>query len=283
MQNIALVTCSKYPDLTENDRILISLFQNKNFEVAIEIWDNPEVNWEKYDLVLIRSTWDYYLKIDEFKEWVSSFRNSKSQFLNPSSIVLNNFHKFYLHNLIEKGISVIPTLFSFQELDLEMLKSWNKIVVKPAVSAGSYLTEIWDRKDINKQQLENKIKEGDWLFQPFMEEITELGEISLIFFGGKFSHAIQKIPRKGDFRVQKQFGSTYTPYIPSKQQLETAKNILTVASEKTPLYARVDGILKNSEFLLMEIEMIEPDLYFEHSNGSAERFVNTLIEYIGYK
>lgn len=276
MPKIAIATYNKLPDLTENDRLLIPLLERKGFDVHPEIWDNPKVDWRIYDIVLIRSTWDYYLKPEAFKNWVSQFINLNTKLINSPDIILKNSHKFYLKELADKGVSIIPTVFFSEKIELEKVKIWEKIVIKPAVSAGSHETEIFETTKLTQEVLDNKISTGDWLAQPFLEEIKEEGEISMLFFGGNFSHAIQKVPKSGDFRVQKQFGAQYLKYEPTNELLDIAKNIVKIAG-KNSVYARIDGVMTNNGFLLMEVEMIEPDLFFEHAPEGPNRFVEAMM------
>jgi len=256
--------------------LLIPILERKGFEVNPEIWDNPEVDWGNYDIVLIRSTWDYYLKPAAFKNWVSQFLSSKTKLINSPEIVLKNSHKFYLKELADKGVSIIPTIFSSEKIELETLKMWEKIVIKPAVSAGSHETEIFETTKLTQEVLDNKTRTGDWLVQPFLGEIKEAGEISMLFFGGKFSHAIQKVPKSGDFRVQKQFGANYLKFKPSNELLILAKNIVEIAGKES-VYARIDGVITQNGFLLMEVEMIEPDLFFEYTPDGPMRFVEEVL------
>lgn len=277
MLKIAIATYNKLPDLTENDRLLIPIFEAKGHTIVPEIWDNPEVDWTTYDLVLIRSTWDYYLKPEAFKNWISKFENSKTRLINSPKIVLKNSHKFYLKELSEKGVNIIPTLFSSDKIELQTTKTWEKVVIKPAVSAGSHETEIFKTAKLSQEVLDTKIGDGDWLIQPFLEEIKSAGEISMLFFGGEFSHAIQKVPKSGDFRVQKQFGAQYLNYEPTVELISIAKNIVEIAGKEST-YARIDGVMTQNGFLLMEVEMIEPDLFFEHAPEGPSRFVEAVIK-----
>ncbi|MCP9755807.1 hypothetical protein EGI26_11635 [Lacihabitans sp. CCS-44] len=277
MLKIGIATYNKLPNLTENDRLLIPIFEAKGHKIVPEIWDNPEVKWDTYDLVVVRSTWDYYLKPVAFKNWISQFVNSKTRLINSPEIVLKNSHKFYLKELSKKGVNIIPTLFSSEKIELETIKFWEKVVIKPAVSAGSHETEVFETADLTQDILDSKIETGDWLIQPFLEEIKSAGEISMLFFGGEFSHAIQKIPKSGDFRVQKQFGAQYLNYEPSRELISTAKNIVEI-TEKKSTYAHIDGVMTKNGFFLMEVEMIEPDLFFEHAPEGPNRFVEAVLK-----
>jgi glutathione synthase/RimK-type ligase-like ATP-grasp enzyme len=280
MPKIAIATYEKSPDLNDNDRLMLPILEEKGFSVSPEIWDNTKVDWKSFDLVIIRSTWDYYLKPNEFRNWVSQFVDSKTRLINPPEIVLKNSHKFYLKELAEKGVGIIPTIFLSEKIELEKLNVWKKVVIKPAVSAGSHETEVFETANLTQEILDKKIGTGDWLIQPFLEEIKDAGEISMLFFGGELSHAIQKVPKSGDFRVQKQFGAQYLNYEPTNELLNIAKNILEIAG-KNSVYARIDGVMTQKGFLLMEVEMIEPDLYFEHAPEGPHRFVEAVLEKFG--
>jgi glutathione synthase/RimK-type ligase-like ATP-grasp enzyme len=276
MPKIAIATYEKSPDLNDNDRLMLPILEEKGFSVSPEVWDNPKVDWKSFDLVIIRSTWDYYLKPNEFRNWVSQFIDSKTRLINSPEIVLKNSHKFYLKELAEKGVGIIPTIFLSEQIELEKLNIWKKVVIKPAVSAGSHETEVFETANLTQEILDNKIETGDWLIQPFLEEIQDAGEISMLFFGGNLSHAIQKVPKSGDFRVQKQFGAQYLKYEPTNELLDIGKNILGIAG-KNSVYARIDGVITQKGFLLMEVEMIEPDLYFEHAVDGPNRFVEAVL------
>ena len=276
MPKIAFATYSELPNLTENDRLLIPIFEANGYAVYAEIWDNPSVDWTIYDAVLIRSTWDYYLKPLAFQNWISKFQTSKTKLFNSPEIILKNSHKFYLKELNEKGVAIIPTLFSSEKIELETLRKWEKVVIKPAVSAGSHETAIFETATLTQEIFDSKISYGDWLIQPFLSEIQDAGELSMMFFGGQFSHAIQKVPKSGDFRVQKQFGAKYLKFEPNEAIIAVAANIVEIAGKES-VYARVDGIMTKNGFLLMEVEMIEPDLFFEYASDGPARFVEVVL------
>ncbi|WP_299519579.1 hypothetical protein, partial [uncultured Flavobacterium sp.] len=202
--------------------------------------------------------------------------------LNPISIIKKNKHKFYLKELEKEGISILPTIFleknSTSNLRDLIPESWEKIVIKPAFSAGSYLTKLIDLSELESIQTEFKqhFETKDFLLQEFRPEIKELGETSFIFFDGKFSHAVNKKPVENDFRVQIQYGGKYTLIQPNDDLLQQAELVLSKIPEKL-LYARVDGIVIDNKLHLMEIELIEPDLYFDLADGARERFVEAFL------
>jgi hypothetical protein len=283
MPTIALLTCQRLPNLTEPDQLLIPHFRNHGITAEPVIWNDPEVDWKKYDYLIIRNTWDYYTQSDAFFKWLNTLRDQHVRMLNPVDVVLSNMHKFYLRDFQQNGVQIIPTLFSDKSspisFDKLTEKNWQKIVIKPAISAGSYLTKTFHTSELTKASF-NEIMEGnDWLIQPFIPEIEQQGELSMIFFNDQFSHAVVKTPKDGDFRVQRQYGGKYQMIQPDKQLITIGENIIKQIPQKL-LYARVDGVMIDGIFNLMELELIEPDLYFEFGDDIKQRFVTAVLERI---
>ena len=281
--NIGILTCARLPELLESDQKLIPLFKQYNINAKAVIWDDDSIDWTTFDYLLFRNTWDYYQKENAFNDWLKKMESLGIKTLNPLAVIQQNKHKFYLKELEKKGVLILPTIFleknSKKNLENILPESWKKIVIKPAFSAGSYLTKLVDSSELEpiQKEFEEHFETKDFLLQEFRPEIKELGETSLIFFNGNFSHAINKKPVEGDFRVQIQYGGNYTLVEPSIELITQAQAILKQIPEKL-LYARIDGIVKNNQLHLMEIELIEPDLYFDIAIGSRERFVEAFLK-----
>ncbi|WP_276979999.1 hypothetical protein [Flavobacterium filum] len=280
---IGILTCARLPELLESDQKLISLFAKENISAKAVIWDDESVDWTQFDYLIFRNTWDYYQKEEAFNSWLVKIELLGIKTFNPISVIQKNKHKFYLKDLEKEGITILPTIFleknSTSDLHDLIPKSWEKMVIKPAFSAGSYLTKLIDRTEI--ESIQNEFKEHfatkDFLLQEFRPEIKELGETSFIFFDGKFSHAVNKKPVENDFRVQIQYGGKYTLIEPNGDLLLQAELVLSKVHEKL-LYARLDGIVIENKLHLMEIELIEPDLYFDLAEGARERFVEAFLK-----
>ncbi len=274
---IALLSCKNWPDVLEKERAFATEFP-KSMNAEVVIWNDPSVNWADYNYLIFRSVWDYFEMPKQFDAWLDVIESQHIKTLNPLPIIKRNQHKFYLQDLERQGIDIIPTVFIPKNtgLDLSFLidNNWDKAIIKPAVSGGSYLTRLFSQSEIEEiaEEYASFALENDLLVQPFMSEIQDMGELSLLFFQGKFSHAILKKPKKGDFRVQSQFGGQYQAFEPDATLLATAQNILDTFDSEL-LYARVDGILKNGQFLLMELELIEPDLYFDYHPDAKKNFL----------
>ncbi len=282
---IGLLTCDKLPHLTPADQLLIPELAKHNIRAQAVIWDDKTIQWANYDYLIFRSIWDYFEKETEFNLWLEAIQKLGIKTLNALEIIQQNKHKFYLRDMQKQGIPIIPTVFidKTNTLNLsEIIPShWKKAVVKPAFSGGSYQTEVFESPDIEtiNQRYQPIAAEKELLLQEFMPEITTEGETSFIFFNKKFSHAINKKPVDGEFRIQVQFGGKYTTVEPSADVIRQAQKIVNTFPDQL-LYARVDGIICNNQLQLMEIECLEPDLYFEYGDHSLERFVAAILELI---
>jgi glutathione synthase/RimK-type ligase-like ATP-grasp enzyme len=282
---IGILTCDKLPELLVSEQVLIPALSKHNIDAKAVIWNDKKIVWSTFDYLIFRNTWDYFEKETEFNIWLDHIEKLGIKTLNPIAVIKQNKHKFYLREMEKQGILILPTLFidKTDQLNLkEIIPShWKKAVIKPAFSAGSYLTEVFDVTVIDQinTQYQNIAQEKELLLQEFMPEIQTLGETSFIFFNKKFSHAVNKKPAEGDFRIQSQFGGKYELTKPSPELIEKAQNIVNTFTG-TLLYARVDGIVIENELHLMEVECIEPDLYFELCEGALDRFVNTIVELI---
>ena len=282
---IALLTCQKIPNLLETDQLLIPELAKHNIQAKAVIWDDKTINWQDFNLLVFRNTWDYYEKQQEFDAWLQHIEKLGIRTLNSISIINQNKHKFYLRELQQQGFTILPTIFINKTENLNLSEiipsNWQKAVIKPAYSAGSYQTSVFEISDIEKinQEYHPIAAEKELLLQQFMPEIQTLGEISFIFFNKKYSHAVNKKPIEGEFRIQSQFGGIYTLANPSQNLIDQAFEIVNTFSEDL-LYARVDGICIENELHLMEIECIEPDLYFNLHEGSISKFVEAILELI---
>jgi glutathione synthase/RimK-type ligase-like ATP-grasp enzyme len=282
---IALLTCQKLPNLLETENQLIPELAKHNILAKAVIWDDQTINWKDFDLLIFRNTWDYYEKQIEFDAWLEKIKKLKIRTLNSIEIIYQNKHKFYLKEFQKDGFKIVPTIFIEKTSHLNIRKviptHWKKAVIKPAYSAGSYQTQVFELSEIdsiNNQYL-SIASEKELLLQEFMPEIQTLGETSFIFFNKKFSHAVNKKPVDGEFRIQVQFGGKYELVEPEQVLIDKAQKIVNTFSSDL-LYARVDVIIIENELHLMEIECIEPDLYFNLAEGSMSKFINSILELI---
>jgi glutathione synthase/RimK-type ligase-like ATP-grasp enzyme len=278
---IALLTCEALPNLSVSDQLLIPQVAKQNIEAKAVVWNDKTVDWTVFEALIFRNTWDYYEKETEFMAWLDQIEKLGIKTLNSIEIVKKNVHKFYLKTLQQQSITIIPTIFieKTTALNLSQIipKHWEKAVIKPAFSAGSYQTKLFEVENIeaiNQEYLEIA-SQKELLLQQYQPEIQTLGETSFIFIDKKFSHCVNKKPKPNDFRVQVQFGGAYVLQKPSTKAIANAQKIINLFPENL-LYARVDCILRNDEIHLMEIECIEPDLYFSLAENTTETFVTSI-------
>lgn len=286
---IALVTyygSYHLSSLKNEDDLLIDYLERKGLTVEKTVWNNPEVVWESYDVVLIKSPWDYFNLIDDFYAWLAKMEDKNIKFLNPIATLKWNADKHYLKDIEDSGLSIAPCFFleKGKQVNLnDYFRSLNttKFIVKPAVSGGSKNTfkVVADNVEGINQQLQSLLAVEDFIVQPFLSEIEENGEWSFLFFGGKFSHALMKKAKAGDFRVQHVFGGTIHPQQPPKHLIVTAQAYVDHFA-KSCLYARVDGVIVDERFLLMELELIEPYLFLETNLDSLENYYQALLRFM---
>lgn len=274
----------KYNQGTNNDEDaeLLAFLSRKGLDATTAIWNDRSIDWTKYDVIVLKSTWDYHDNIREFYGWLDQLKQQHLKVLNPVDIVKWNSNKRYLKEISDKGFPVIPSLFlkdgSYVDDSLFAHFKADDLVVKPCVSAGANNTIKLNRKNIadKSESLKNLIREEDYLVQPFVKEINE-GEWSYLFFNGHFSHCILKTPKPGDFRVQHHHGGTISFPQPETKHIEQAEKFIRAFADET-LYARVDGVIINDDFNLMELELIEPYLFLNNDETLMERYYRALID-----
>ena len=287
--NIALVTYldkGAYDSATvenEDDK-LINFLKEKGLNIEKVIWNDQQVNWEDYSLAILKSPWDYFDLIEDFYNWLDHLEAKNVKLLNPIEVVRWNANKQYLQEIEAAGLKITPSFFiqNKESVNLEHFFekfNTNKLIVKPCVSGGAKNTFKVTADNVNEvnQKLNLLIQDEDFIIQPFLPEILESGEWSFIFFNGVYSHSLIKQAKSGDFRVQPAHGGSVHPQKPSEELIATAQQYVTLFA-KNCLYARVDGTFVKGEFLLMELELIEPFLFLNTEPENYERYYKGLQE-----
>ena len=284
--NIALVTCDNFHELlTEDVPLREELIALGHHAVSVS-WSDKSADWTQFDLVIIRSTWDYYKRFDAFNQWMDMLESKGIPTWNPIALMRWNSNKTYLRDLEAKGIEIVPTEWVDRNNDrhlstILLATGWEKAILKPAISGGSYLTVPIDASNTDEHQatLQQILTTGPAMIQPFLPEIVSVGEYSLLYFGGEYQFTILKAPKDGDYRVQQEFGGSTRKVQPTAEQLATANKIMQAIDHPT-LYARVDGVQVNGRFQLMELELIEPHLYMEYEPGSLQKFAAMIGDWV---
>jgi glutathione synthase/RimK-type ligase-like ATP-grasp enzyme len=284
MRHIAFATSADYPELTPDDHLAVEALATAGVSVRAAIWDDPGVRWDAFDAVVVRSCWNYHLRPGEFLEWLAAVEATGVPLFNAPGTVRWNLDKSYLADLARDGIAVPPTVWLERgsEVDLGGLlveRGWKRAVVKPAISASAY--ETWTtspaRAAADAPRLRALLDRSTVMLQPFLDEVCTGGEWSLIFFDGAYSHSVLKRPAAGDFRVQSELGGSHEAAEPPARLVEAAKRTLEAAPGRS-LYARVDGVDSNGDLLLMELELIDPVLFFALDPAAPSRFARALAD-----
>ncbi|HUR16770.1 MAG TPA: hypothetical protein VMZ33_05760 [Candidatus Limnocylindrales bacterium] len=284
MSDIALVTCSRLPELDPDDRPLIEHLGRRGHSAVPATWDDLEVDWKRFAVVVLRNPWDYTDRRDEFVAWAKSV----ASLLNPADVVEWNTDKRYLGDLARAGVPIVPTTW-IEPGDVVRLPDEGRHVLKPSVGAGSLDAAAFSLHDIREQQLARDHAQRllatsqTVMLQPYLDLIEERGETGLIYMGGEFSHAIGKGPMlvrqtkvEGDALYKEEV-------ITAREALADELEVGRQALEAVPggsarlLYARVDMVPgPDGSPLLMELELTEPSLFMSTTPGTVERFADAI-------
>lgn len=273
-------------NIITEDRLVSEALIKKGLKVTRTNWDDPDFDWTSTRFAMFRTTWDYFDRFEEFDKWITTTA-TRTNFINPVPLIRWNIDKHYLADLKLKGINIPPTIFiepgSEKTLrDLIKNVSWEKFILKPAISGAARHTYLFDESNVS--ELESVFKElitnESMLLQEYQYQIMERGEVALMVMGGKFTHAVLKKAKSGDFRVQDDFGGTVHDYIPDKNMIILAETIVKT-SPIIPAYARVDLIWSDTnELLLSELELIEPELWFRKFPAAADVLAEAIMKFI---
>ena len=280
---IAFVTSDKARELDEDMAPLCGAMLHLGVPHDVVAWDDPSVDWSSYSVVIVRSTWDYHTRIDEFLAWVDHV-SSVTRLCNSRAVIRWNTDKRYLADLASVGVPVVPTSFisSPEEMSSFAARSsnWEDVVVKPTVSAGSNDTARHNSFESAAAHMNNLLGRGKVvMLQPYQKEIDELGETAMVYMAGEFSHAFYKGPiladNSGDTRNSLFVEETIRAHSATSAQRAIGDRLMTYMIDsfgEAPLYARVDVVPGVDGPLLLELEVTEPSLYFSTAEGSVERF-----------
>jgi O-ureido-D-serine cyclo-ligase len=298
---IALVSAREALALDPDMEPLVAALRQAGAEVATPFWDDSAVDWRRYSAAVLRSTWDYVERIDEFLPWADRCAQ-QTLLLNPPAVVRWNTDKHYLLDLAQQGIPVVPTRFvepgsvAAQQIERFLrdgavaltagtADSIAEFVVKPSIGAGSKDTARYRRHEVTQatEHLARLLAQGrSAMLQPYLGRVDEHGETALIYLGGEFSHAIRKGPllRAGAALVEGLFApEQITPRQPQSDELAVARQAYAAIGSSRPVYARIDLIRGADDApVVLELELTEPSLFFVHAPGSAQHFARVVLE-----
>ena len=274
MGTLLFATCAQLPGLDPDDRHLVRALENLGFCVKAAIWNDRSVDWSDADACVIRSTWDYHLHHDTFLQWVDEVL-IETHLLNPAHIIRWNAHKFYLRELENAGIPIVPTFWleCGTVIDLRHLLDrfgWPEAIVKPAygASADGILHIASGREEVNLAEyyINELLLHQDALLQPFLSTISDRHERALVFIDGKYSHAVTKTPfMHARLDLSKRAclppgASGELPVRATEEEVALATRALDVVP-RGHVFARVDIVRNGSVPCVLEVELIEPTLY----------------------
>ena len=250
-------------------------------------WRSENIDWDRYDAVYIGTPWDYPEDPGLFMRMLETIDRSSATLVNDLALVQWTMPKTYLRDLEAKGAPIVRSIWS-DNLGLDQLHDsfdtfgTERLIVKPVVSTNATDTYLLERDTIRvlRAKLQETFANRAHVVQPFIENIRSEGEFSLFYFNQQFSHAIQKTPKRGDFRVQEEFGAKIVAVEPVAALRETADRVV-LSIEPFPVYARTDFVRgPDGEFLLMELELIEPSLYLRMDEEAPWRFAEAFHDYV---
>lgn len=277
----ALITARAARALDEDLPPLATAMQAHGLPFEIVDWDDPGVDWSRYAVAVLRSTWDYVDRYAEFRDWLARVERC-TRLLNPPDVLRWNTHKGYLLELAARGVPIVPTTL-LRPGDALALPEIDELVVKPAIGAGSRDARRFRGDPDGALAHSRRLLDAgrDVLVQPYLKRVDAAGETALMHFGGSYSHAIRKgplLPANADATRALFAPEQIVAREPGEDERALARQVLATLPFAEPLlYARVDLLRgEDGSPLLLELELAEPSLFFEHAPGSAARFVAAL-------
>jgi len=292
--DVVLLTESRYHQPTEvdwyieniltEDSMVKDALEKKGLKVTRVDWANPNFDWSSTEIALFRTTWDYFHRFDEFSNWLNEV-SMKTRLINPAEQIRWNIDKHYLKDLSNNGINTTPTVYiepgeTINLQELHEKNNWEETVLKPAIAGAARHTYRLNQDSLSEHEIvfQELINKETMMLQPFQFNVVEQGEVAYMLFGGKFTHAVLKVAKPGDFRVQDDFGGTVHRYNPTQGEIEFAEKAVLVC-DPLPTYARVDVITDNDDQLAVtELELIEPELWFRFHPPAADKLAETIID-----
>ncbi|HLB36796.1 MAG TPA: hypothetical protein VJL31_09530 [Gemmatimonadales bacterium] len=281
--DVALVTCAAMPGLYPDDRYLLQALRATGLSAEPAVWEDPHYEWPAVRLAVIRSAWDYSFRRDQFVAWAERAA-AATEMWNSARLVKWNTHKSYLCDLAERGVSVVPTIVlrAGSRVTLEDLltrQGWDAAILKAAVAqSGRYALFVpRDRRPSGQAHLDRLLPHEDMLVQPYLPSVAAVGELSLVFVDGECTHAVRKRAAPGDFRVHDDYGGSVALEPPGASSLAVARAALEAVGEPVR-YARVDLVDgPGGQPMIMEFELVEPELFFRTSSAAVERFSASIV------
>jgi glutathione synthase/RimK-type ligase-like ATP-grasp enzyme len=280
--NLVFATCDLQPLIARDDQPLADALT----ALGVDVTPIPWTELDPYSLIdappiLLRSTWDYHRIPTMFLVWLQTLEDSGRPMWNPPAVARGNVDKIYLKDLEAAGIAIPKTRW-LEQIDGDAIdrvldaEGWHRAVLKPRIAATAYGTFLIERGTSLSDEYLRPARASGALLQEVIPEIVDCGEVSIVYLGGAFSHAVLKRAKAGEFRVQQDFGGRVETTTPSPALLAFADRVMAHVPPAC-LYARVDLVESSRGPLLMELELIEPELYFLIVPEAADRMAELLV------
>lgn len=281
MKRCAFLTMDHMGSYVNDDALAIDALRTQHWDVQSIPWRTTNAEWGAFDIVVIRSPWDYSEAPEAFLKSLEAIDATATHLQNSLDIVRWNIDKRYLLDLEKRGVNIVPTLFGKGSGNMILSDIGRSIdsdtfVIKPVISASAKDTFLVNKETDSDPSIMQVFRNKQFMVQPFMHHIVEEGEFSLFFFNGDYSHCIRKVPKSNDFRVQEEHGGHIEAFSPDIHLLDCAQNVLENLDQSV-LYARVDLVRdEKGDYALMELELIEPSLYLRMDSEAPLRFAKAL-------
>jgi O-ureido-D-serine cyclo-ligase len=267
---LRVATCMTLPEADADALPLADALRRAGFDAEWIAWDDPRAHWDAAVPTVIRSTWNYAQQVDAYLAWIARVA-AVAPLWNPAEVVRGNVHKRYLLELAARGVATVPTTLVERGATRDLREVCSgRFVIKPEVGAGSWLTRAFERPDDPDAAafLAEVTARSAALVQPYVASVEDYGERSLVWIDGGLSHAIRKSPRFSGDRE-----STTGPFPIADDQRALAEAALAPVRDQI-LYGRVD-IAHDADGrpMVMELELVEPSLFFARGEGAADRYV----------
>ncbi len=281
---IALATCDDVDHAVGIDDALIASLQALGHDVSSPSWTSRQVLWHRFDVVIVRTTWDWYHDPEKFRDWIARVA-MRTKMLNPPTCLQWGLDKRFLLDLAAAGVPVVPTL-AMNVPDIKRATTWarhngyEKLVLKPSLSAGAIGIEIVNSENLGDRLPLNWPSQGVRLIQPYFKSIETIGELSIIIINGTVGYAVCKRPKPGDFRIQAEWGGRTISMVPPASAITVAKAAYAALAGE-PFYARIDLVVDDEgQYRVIEAEVVEPDLFFNHVPEAAETLAKAITAWL---
>ncbi len=271
---VALATADFLPDGSPDDQVLSATLRAQGIDAVWLVWDRP-ATWSDFDAVVVRSVWDYHLKYPRFRDWLAELDASGVAVHNSTRVLRWNADKRYLLELEQRGVRITPTRLATAGAGVSLHAiaaetGWNHLVIKPTVASTGYQTWLTEAPVSTQAEARFAAQHAtmDLLVQQFASGV-HAGELSLVFLNGSYRHAVLKRAAQEEFRVHAEHGGQVESFVPSAAQIAWAESVVATIAEPWT-YARVDAVLDADGPLLMELELLDPELFFTYHEAAAD-------------